>query len=464
MSGNGKTRAASGGLPAGAGGGSTADGAGAAAGARASAAGGAGAAARSTFLAACRREPVAHTPIWLMRQAGRYLPEYRALREKHSMLDMIGTPELAAEVTLQPLRRFALDAAILFSDILPPLRGMGLDLDFVPGEGPRIGNPISRTYDIDVLGTPPAAEIMAPSIEAARIVARELGGEAGGDAAADRPGGGEAAAGDRSGAAGAIPLIGFAGAPFTLASYAIEGGGSKDYAKTKALMYTEPAAWKRLMTKLVTVQADYLLEQARAGASALMVFDSWCGIALGPTAYDRFIAPHTNALISKISSAGVPTILYTAGTGAYLERVVASGADVIGVDHRIDLAVAWEAVERAVAAEREAAGGDAAGAAAAGERGASGRGSRVAAAGTTSGGSRPAGVPPSIQGNLDPLALQAPPRELRAQVDAVLEATGGRAGHIFNLGHGVQRETDPDAVARLVDYVHERTAESRGAG
>ena len=242
-------------------------------------------------------------------------------------------------------------------------------------------------------------------------------------------------------------------------------------------MYTEPAAWKRLMTKLVTVQADYLLEQARAGAAALMVFDSWCGIALGPTAYDRFIAPHTNALISKISSAGVPTILYTAGTGAYLERVVAAGADVIGVDHRIDLAVAWEAVERAVAAEREAAGGDAAGAAAAGERGASGRGraptgdrgasgrgSRAAAAGPTSGGSRQAAVPPAIQGNLDPLALQAPPRELRAQVDAVLEATGGRAGHIFNLGHGVQRETDPDAVARLVDYVHERTAESRGAG
>lgn len=414
------------------------------------------AAARSTFLAACRREAVPHTPVWLMRQAGRYLPEYRALREKHSMLDLIGTPELAAEVTLQPLRRFALDAAILFSDILPPLRGMGLDLDFVPGEGPRIGNPISCTYDIDMLGTPPAAEIMAPSIEAARIVARELGGDAGSVGAGTPPAGSSEAAqvtagGDRAAAqltSTAIPLIGFAGAPFTLASYAIEGGSSKDYAKTKALMYNEPAAWKRLMTKLVTVQADYLLEQARAGASALMVFDSWCGIALGPTAYDRFVAPHTAALISKIASAGVPTILYTAGTGSYLDRVVASGADVIGVDHRIDLSVAWEAIERAAAGERDVH-----------DRGG---GSAVTAA--TSGGSRAAGHPPAIQGNLDPIALQAPPRELRAQVDAVLAAAGGRAGHIFNLGHGVHRATDPDSVARLVDYVHERTAQSEGAG
>ena len=364
----------------------------------------------SSFLAACRKDPVRHTPVWLMRQAGRYLPEYRALREKHSMLDLIGTPELAAEVTLQPLRRFALDAAILFSDILPPLRGMGLELDFVPGKGPRIHNPISRTYDIDVLGTPPAAEIMGPSIEAARMVVGELQGGGYGSAATAGAWSGEV-----------LPLIGFAGAPFTLASYAIEGGGSKDYAKTKALMYKEPAAWKRLMTKLVTVQADYLAEQATAGASALMVFDSWCGMAVGPGAYERFVAPYTKSLIGKIAACGVPTILFTSGTAGYLEQVASAGADVIGVEHRIDLKSAWNRIEAT-------------------------------------------GARPAVQGNLDPLALQAPWREMKAHVNAVLEAAAGRPGHIFNLGHGVHRETSPDAVARLIDYVHERTAGDHGPG
>ena len=189
------------------------------------------------LIAAARRESVPYTPVWLMRQAGRYMPEYRALRERYGMLELIRTPELAAEVTLQPIEAFGFDAAIIFSDILPPLVGMGLELDFVRGEGPHIANPIGRPYDVDLLGTPPAEETMQGTLEAIRIVAREL---------APRD----------------IPVIGFAGAPFTLASYAIEGGATKDFARTKAFMLSEPAAWQRLMTKLVTVQADYLVAQA----------------------------------------------------------------------------------------------------------------------------------------------------------------------------------------------------------
>jgi uroporphyrinogen decarboxylase len=205
------------------------------------------------------------------------------------MLDVIRTPELAAEVTLQPINAFAFDAAIIFSDILPPLVGMGLQLDFAAGEGPVIANPLRSNYDIDLLATPPAEENMAGTLAAIRIVAREL-------------------------APRGIPLIGFAGAPFTLASYAIEGGGSKNYARTKALMYGEPAAWKRLMGKLVTVQADYLLKQAKAGAQALQVFDSWAGLTLSRQDYERFVAPHNTALYQKVQAAGVPVINFSNGT------------------------------------------------------------------------------------------------------------------------------------------------------
>ena len=210
----------------------------------------------SVFLRACAGLPTERTPIWLMRQAGRYMPEYRALRKSHGMLDLIRTPQLAAEVTLQPIEAFGFDAAIIFSDILPPLVGMGLELDFVRGVGPHIANRIERTCDVDVLGTPPAEETMTGTLDAIRIVARELG-----------PRG--------------VPVIGFCGAPFTLASYAIEGGATKDFARTKAFMLSQPAAWQRLMSRLVTVQADYLAAQVRAGASALQVFDSWAGRALG---------------------------------------------------------------------------------------------------------------------------------------------------------------------------------------
>lgn len=340
----------------------------------------------SRFLRACNRLPVDATPIWLMRQAGRYMAEYRVLREKYSMLEMIQSPELAAEVTLQPINAFDLDAAIIFADILPPLIGMGLKLEFHPGKGPIIYNPINITYDIDLLGTPPAKETLTPTLEAIKIVTAEL-------------------------ASKGIPLIGFAGAPFTLASYAIEGGGSKDYAKTKALMYSEPAAWKRLMEKLVTVQADYLLEQAQSGVAALQVFDSWAGLALGKDSYQRFVAPYNKVLFDQLKQAGVPVINFSTGTNPYLEDVAACGGDVIGVDFRMPLGAVWEKI----------------------------------------------GAGRAIQGNLDPMALLADWRELRYQVDRVLEEADGRPGHIFNVGHGLHQSTPVENVRRLVDYVHERT-------
>jgi uroporphyrinogen decarboxylase len=342
------------------------------------------------FLRACYRLPVDRTPVWLMRQAGRYLPEYRAIRARQTMLEAINTPEVAAEITLQPLNRFDLDAAIIFADILPPLIGMGLKLEFVQGEGPVIHNPLARPYEIDVLATPPAPETMAGTLQAIRLVAAELAGRD-------------------------IPLIGFAGAPFTLASYAVEGGGSSHYVKVKSLMYGEPAAWKRLMTKLVTVQADYLLEQAKAGAAALQLFDSWAGLALSKQDYQRYVQPYNATLFKQLARAGVPIIYFSTSTAAYLEEVAAAVPNqtgVIGVDWRLPLAEAWQKI----------------------------------------------GFERPIQGNLDPVALLAPWRELRFRIGEVLAQAGGRPGHIFNLGHGIFPNTPVENVARLVDYVHEQTA------
>lgn len=339
------------------------------------------------FLRACRGLPTPYTPVWFMRQAGRYMEEYRTIRTRHSILELIRTPELAAEVTLQPLKRINFDAAIIFADILPPLIGMGLKLEFVKGEGPLIGNPLNTNYDIDMLATPPAQETLGSTLEAIRLVLAELS--------------------PRN-----IPLIGFAGAPFTLASYAVEGGSSKNYTKTKALMYGEPAAWKRLMLKLVTVQADYLLAQAKAGASALQIFDSWAGSALGQADYRRFVQPYNRMLIEMVQRAGVPVINFSTGTASYISDVVATGGDVIGVDWRMPLGWYWQQI----------------------------------------------GTSKPIQGNLDPVALLAPWRELKHQVDAVLDDAAGRPGHIFNLGHGIFPNTPVENVQRVVDYVHERTA------
>lgn len=339
----------------------------------------------SRFLRACRHLPVDSTPIWLMRQAGRYMAEYQAIRAKHAMLDVMNTPELAAEVTLQPIDRFDLDAAIIFADILPPLIGMGLDLEFVKGKGPQIHNPLATTDDIERLRTPPAVTSMAATLQAIHIVTTELTSRE-------------------------IPLIGFAGAPFTLASYAIEGGSSRNCARTKTLMYTEPEAWGRLMDKLVTVVGDYLLRQVEAGASALQVFDSWVGV-LGVQDYVRYVQPYNEALFATAKTAGVPVINFSTGTSSYVEQVAACGGDVVSVDWRLPLDVMWRRI----------------------------------------------GDDRAIQGNLEPVALLGPWSELQRRVDDILDRVDGRPGHIFNLGHGILPNTPIDNVKRLVDYVHERS-------
>lgn len=335
------------------------------------------------FLRACRGEPVDATPVWFMRQAGRYMSSYQELRKQHDMLTIVHTPELAVEVTLQPLDAFDLDAAIIFSDLLPPLEGMGVPVRFVKGKGPVLDNPVRSAKDVDALATPPAEEALWWTLEAIRLLRPEL---------------------DSRG----IPLIGFAGAPFTLASYAIEGGGSKKFALTKAFIYKEPEAWHRLMQKLVHVSSDFLLSQARAGAQALQVFDSWAGV-VSASEYRRFVMPHTRDLIQRVRSAGVPIISFSTGTAGYIEMVADAGGDVLGVDAQLPL----DEIARRV-------------------------------------GDRP------LQGNLEPIALQAPWDVLRAETDAVLAAAPAR-GHIFNVGHGLVPETPTDAVARVTDYVHEAT-------
>ncbi len=339
----------------------------------------------SRFLRACHRLPVDATPIWFMRQAGRYMPEYRALREKHTMLEAIGTPEIAAEITLQPINAFGMDAAIIFADILPPLIGMGLELTFEKGVGPVIHNPIQRTFDVDILATPPAELHLQATLDAIALVRRELESRN-------------------------VPLIGFAGAPYTLASYAIEGGGSKNHDKVKTFMYAEPAAWTRLMDKLVTVQADYLLKQAQAGAQALQVFDSWAGI-LSRYDYERYILPFNQKLFTMLEQANVPVINFSTRTSAYLELVASTGGDVVGVDWQLPLDEAWSKL----------------------------------------------GAEQAIMGNLDPILLLAPWRELKAHIDLILEAAHGRVGHIFNLGHGILPMTPVENVRRVVDYVQEQT-------
>ncbi|HEU5264967.1 MAG TPA: uroporphyrinogen decarboxylase [Gaiellaceae bacterium] len=340
------------------------------------------------FLRACRGLSVDRTPVWLLRQAGRYQPEYRALREKHSLLELIRTPELAAQVTLLPVEAFDLDAAIVFSDILPPLVGMGLQLDFVQGDGPHIGNPIERPRDVDLLGTPPAEETMPATLRAIALVRAQLESRD-------------------------IPVIGFAGAPFTLASYAIEGGTSKDFSRTKAFMLSEPTAWRRLLGKLVTVQVDYLLAQARAGAHALQVFDSWAGRALGREDYVRYVAPHNRELLAAVAQAGVPVVNFSLGVSSYLGEAAACGGDVVGLDWQLPLDEAWERI----------------------------------------------GFDRPVQGNLDPAALLAPWRELRFRIDDVLDRAGGRPGHVFNVGHGLVPQTPVDNVRRLVEHVRERTSQ-----
>ena len=336
----------------------------------------------SRFLKACRRQPTDTTPVWFMRQAGRYMPEYRAVRAKYSMLEMIRTPELACEVTLQPIKAFNLDAAIVFADILPLLIGMGLTLDFVQGEGPSIANPISSPAEIEALRTPPTEENVPFTLEAIRLTRSELASQ--------------------------ISLIGFSGAPFTLASYAIEGGGSKNYVKTKTLMFSEPTAWHSLMQKLAEVVASYLEAQVRAGAQAVQLFDSWVG-ALAPEDFREYVLPYLQQIARRVRATGAPLIYFGTELGAMLPTLAQVEADVIGLDWRTELDVAWQQLGGSLA----------------------------------------------VQGNLDPVALFGPWPEVRRRSENILRKANRRPGHIFNLGHGILPETPVDNVRRLVDYVHE---------
>jgi len=332
------------------------------------------------FLQACRREPVDCTPVWFMRQAGRYMAEYRALRAKHSILKLCKTPELAAQVTLQPVDRFPLDAAIIFADILLPLEPMGLRLEFAEGEGPVIHNPVRDHAAVERLNVIDGGELDYVA-EAIRQARRALNGR--------------------------VPLIGFAGAPFTLASYAIEGGSSRNYLLTKQLMYCEPKTWHQLMDKFARVITGYLRRQIKAGAQAIQLFDSWVG-CLSVGDYVEYVLPHVQLIFEGLKREGVPMIHFGTGTSAMLRQMREAGGDVIGVDWRIHLDEAWATVGHDVA----------------------------------------------VQGNLDPLTLFAPLHEIERRVADILRRAGGRPGHIFNLGHGILPTTPLEHVAATIDMVH----------
>ncbi len=314
-----------------------------------------------------------------MRQAGRYLSEYREIRARHSLLDICRTPELACEVTLQPIRRFGFDAAILFSDLLVPLEPMGIPFSFAAGEGPKIERPIRDAGDIDRLRDVEPRESLGFTLRAIELLTKELD----------------------------VPLIGFAGAPFTLASYAIEGGPSKNFEKTKALMYADPKSWHRLASKLARVIADYLSAQIEAGVRAVQLFDSWVG-ALSPEDYRSLVLPHSREILESLAGRGVPRIHFGTGTAGFLREMRDAGADVVGLDWRIDLDRGWQELGEGVA----------------------------------------------VQGNLDPLTLFAPGEIREQKVDAILRQAGGRPGHVFNLGHGILPGTPVEAVESLVEQVH----------
>ncbi|HRC24719.1 MAG: uroporphyrinogen decarboxylase [Nitrospira sp.] len=332
------------------------------------------------FLKACRREPVDCTPVWFMRQAGRYMVEYRRLREKHSILELCKTPELAAQVTLQPIDRFALDAAIIFADILLPLEPMGLSLEFAEGEGPIIHNPVRDRAAVDRLKVIDDTELQYV-MDAISLTRKML--------------------------AGRVPLIGFAGAPFTLASYAIEGGSSRNYIHTKQMMYREPETWHRLMDKFARVITGYLRRQIKAGAQAVQLFDSWVG-CLSAGDYAEYVMPHVQLIFEGLKHEGVPLIHFGTGTTAILKAMRQAGGDVIGIDWRIPIDEAWAMV----------------------------------------------GYDRAVQGNLDPVTLFGPISEIERRVTDILRRAAGRPGHIFNLGHGILPNTPVENVAATIDLVH----------
>src|SRR5271169_3722830 len=344
----------------------------------------------SLFVRACKGLPVPTTPVWFMRQAGRYMKEYREVRKQYSLVEICKKPEVAAEVTITAAEYLGVDAAIIFADLLLPLEVMGLPFHFSPGEGPVIEKPVRSPEEIAALRTDRAADLGYVS-EAVTLVSQHFGKR--------------------------LPVIGFCGAPFTLASYMIEGGGSRNYIHTKRMMYSATGAWNELMTKLVAVTAEYSADQVRAGADTIQIFDSWVG-CLSVEDYRQYVLPHATALVRRLQKTGVPIIYFGTDSATLLPSMQETGAEVIGLDWRIPLDEGWKSL---------------------GYRGA-------------------------VQGNLDPVLLFAEWKEIKTRAEGILRQAGGRAGHIFNLGHGILPETPVENVKALCDFIREHSAEFKGIG
>ncbi len=336
---------------------------------------------KKRFMSACRRLPVDCTPVWIMRQAGRFLKSYRDIRDRHSFIEMCKNPEIAAEVTLQPVEQLGVDAAIIFADILLPLEGMGIGFGFTSKDGPVIHEPVRTLAQVKRLRVTDPEESLDYVLSAIRLVKKALGEDA--------------------------PLIGFSGAPFTLASYLIEGGHSQSYVLTKTMMLEAKGTWDLLMRRLSRIIVEYLGAQIRAGADAVQLFDSWAG-CLSPHDYERYVLPYNKSILDGLKRLKAPTISFATDNAGLLELMSEAGGDVIGIDWRIGMDRAWKRI----------------------------------------------GYDRAIQGNLDPAVLFAPPAEIKKQVKAIIEMAGGRSGHIFNLGHGVLPTTPESHVKALVDYVH----------
>ncbi|HKM48344.1 MAG TPA: uroporphyrinogen decarboxylase [Terriglobales bacterium] len=343
----------------------------------------------SLFVRAAKAQPTERTPVWFMRQAGRYMAEYRAIRKQYSLIEICKKPEVAAQVTIEAAEILKVDAAIIFADLLLPLEVMGLPFHFAAGEGPKIEKPVRTPEDIARLRTDRATDLGYVS-EAVKLVCKHFGDK--------------------------LPVIGFCGAPFTLASYMIEGGGSRNYLFTKKMMYSAPGAWNELMGKLVAVTAEYSAEQVRAGADTIQIFDSWVG-CLSVEDYRRYVLPHVKDMVKRLQKTGVPVIYFGTDSSTLLASMQESGAEVIGLDWRIPLDKGWRSL----------------------------------------------GFKGAVQGNLDPVLLFADWKELRSRAEDILRQAGGRPGHIFNLGHGILPETPVDNVKALCDFIREHSADFKGA-
>jgi uroporphyrinogen decarboxylase len=339
----------------------------------------------SLFVRAAKAQPTERTPVWFMRQAGRYMPEYRAIRKQYSLIEICKKPEVAAQVTIEAAEILNVDAAIIFADLLLPLEVMGLPFHFTPGEGPKIERPVRTPEDIAGLRTDRAADLGYVS-DAVKLVCKHFGDK--------------------------LPVLGFCGAPFTLASYMIEGGSSRNYLFTKKMMYSASAAWNTLMKKLVDVTAEYSTEQADAGADAIQIFDSWVG-CLSVEDYRRYVLPHAADLVKRLQKTGVPIIYFGTDSATLLPSMQETGAEVIGLDWRIPLDAGWQTL----------------------------------------------GFKGAVQGNLDPVLLFADWKEIKSRAQDVLRRAGGRPGHVFNLGHGILPETPVENVKALCDFVRERSAD-----